>query len=217
MLLMTTINIPSFGSDIFPDTLGFSGNITATNVNIRTNPSIHSDVLQTISLSDVRILGHNDGWYQIDFEGEPAWISSTYVDIEYEECIPNAYTKGEKIINYGLTFLGTPYVWGGNSLTKGVDCSGFTKEVYNAFDIKISRVSYQQANDGDHVEKDELETGDLVFFDTDGVNNGHISHVGIYMKEDKFIHSDGTKGVMISSLDSPYYKQNYVKSVRILQ
>ncbi len=211
-----TINIPSLGNSIFPAAIGFSGTVVDTNVNIRMSPNLNANIVDTVSTSDVKILGQNNGWYQIVFAEDVAWVSSTYVDTDYAEYIPNTFTKGEQIINYGLNFIGTPYVWGGNSLTRGVDCSGFTKGVYGAFDIEISRISYQQANDGDYVEKSDLETGDLVFFDTSGINNGNISHVGIYMDKGKFIHSDGTKGVMVSSLSSPYYSQNYVKSVRVI-
>jgi cell wall-associated NlpC family hydrolase len=73
-----------------------------------------------------------------------------------------------------------------------------------------------QAEDGRTIPKSHLQTGDLVFFDTNGVNTGAISHVGIYVGENKFLHADSTHGVMISNLNSDYYTRNYVKSVRVL-
>ncbi|MDY3368098.1 C40 family peptidase, partial [Zhenhengia yiwuensis] len=79
-----------------------------------------------------------------------------------------------------------------------------------------SRVSYMQALDGKEVSKNELRTGDLIFFDTTGINNGQISHVGIYMGDDKFIHSESTRGVTVSNLSSGYYTRNYVKAIRVL-
>ncbi len=97
-----------------------------------------------------------------------------------------------------------------------MDCSGFTQQIFDTFDIELSRISYNQANDGLTVSKDELQMGDLVFFDTNGSNNGRISHVGIYIDDNNFIHSDTTNGVSISDLNNSYYSQNYVKSVRIL-
>ncbi|ONI46096.1 glycoside hydrolase [Epulopiscium sp. SCG-B10WGA-EpuloA2] len=211
-------SITTFAQELlFPSSLGFSGAVNATDVNIRKNPNLSSSIIDTVDINEVRILGQDADWYQIKYEDDLAWINSAYVETQHQDCIPNTFTKAEQIINYGLNFIGTPYVWGGNSLTRGVDCSGFTKEVYDAFGITISRVSYQQANDGNDIDKAELKTGDLVFFDTNGSNNGNISHVGIYMNNNKFIHSASTNGVMISNLNSPYYAQNYVKSVRILK
>ena len=72
------------------------------------------------------------------------------------------------------------------------------------------------ALDGEEVSKNELRTGDLIFFDTTGINNGQISHVGIYMGDDKFIHSESTRGVTVSNLSSGYYTRNYVKAIRVL-
>ncbi|MEG0712589.1 MAG: C40 family peptidase, partial [Niameybacter sp.] len=101
-------------------------------------------------------------------------------------------------------------------LQHGVDCSGFTQQVFKAFDVDISRVSYMQATDGPEVTVPQLKTGDLLFFDTNGINKGNISHVGIYAGEGKFIHSESDRGVTVSNLASPYYDRNFVKAIRIL-
>ena len=136
---------------------------------------------------------------------------------EADECIiPYSKVLGEEIVEYGKLFIGTPYVWGGNDIRNGVDCSGLTKKVFEGFDINISRLSYTQVNDGRKVSKSELRPGDLVFFDTSGKNNGNISHVGIYAGNDLFLHADCTKGVTISSLSNAYYARNYVTGSRIL-
>ncbi len=199
---------------LFAQSIGLSGTISASSVNIRTQPDLSSDVITKLGNTNVQVLGRYDDWYQISYGNNTAWISSSYVDVKFADKIPVVAVNGQEIIDYSLNFLGTPYVWGGTNLNNGVDCSGFTQQVYDAFDIDISRVSYQQAKDGPTISKNELQTGDLVFFDTS--NNGGISHVGIYIDDDNFIHSDSTNGVMVSSLNNSYYSQNYVKGIRVM-
>ena len=74
--------------------------------------------------------------------------------------------SGEDIGAYAQQFLGTPYVWGGNSLTKGVDCSGLVQQVFKHFGINLPRVTYDQIGQGSPVGMKGLRPGDLVFFDT---------------------------------------------------
>lgn len=88
----------------------------------------------------------------------------------------------------------TPYVWGGNSLTKGVDCSGLVQQVYRQLGIEVPRTTYQQAKNGKPVAMNALRPGDLVFF-----NN--LGHVGIYMGNGKYVHAANSKlGTITSSL-----------------
>ena len=68
------------------------------------------------------------------------------------------------LIQYAKQFEGNPYVYGGNSLTNGIDCSGFTRYVYNHFGYKISRTSKTQAKDGREVAKSDLQPGDIIIF-----------------------------------------------------
>ncbi len=96
---------------------------------------------------------------------------------------------GAEIAKYALQFVGNPYVWGGNSLTTGTDCSGFVKLVYDHFGISLSRTSQSQASYGKTVTCDEtsLEAGDLIFYDSP------ISHVAIYIGDGKIVHAKGLK------------------------
>lgn len=201
---------------LFPTSTGMIGKVQGSLVNIRQHPDRQSRVTGRINQNKVRVIGQNNDWYQVRTSQGEGWVYKRYVEVDTPKLIPYTKVVGEEIVDYGLQFIGTPYVWGGTDLGRGVDCSGFTQEVYKAFDVEISRVSYMQAKDGRTVDKQNLRTGDLVFFDTVGNNNGGVSHVGIYMEDSKFLHSDGTHGVMVSNLNSPYYTRNYVKGIRVL-
>ncbi|WP_458412619.1 C40 family peptidase [Schinkia sp. CFF1] len=101
----------------------------------------------------------------------------------------------ENIIKSAEKYIGTPY--GGE-----FDCSGYVHRVFSENGIDLPRSSRSQYKQGENVEKADLQKGDLVFFKTSGSG---ISHVGIYIGDNQFIHSATSKGVMISSLDDPYY------------
>jgi cell wall-associated NlpC family hydrolase len=96
------------------------------------------------------------------------------------------------IIAYASNFLGKPYLWGGTSPSTGFDCSGFTQYVYAHFGVSIGRTTKDQIHDGVAVSKDQLQTGDLVFFGDDGVPN----HMGIYVGSNTYIHSPQTGDVI---------------------
>ncbi len=202
---------------IFPNYTGMAGKIIGKNVNIRRYPNIYAHVVMRVHNKEIRVVGQNEEWYKVMIGEQEGWIYKQYVKVARAEHIPYSKILGEEIVDYGKQFIGTPYRWGGNDLKRGVDCSGLTQEVYKTFDIDISRVSYMQVKDGKRVAKSELIPGDLVFFDTSGKNRGKISHVGIYAGADRFLHADGTRGVMISSLSSPYYTRNYVTGARIIK
>lgn len=220
LVVLVILCMPAYAmaqtTSLFPEATGMYATVNGTNVNIRNYPDKKANVIGKTDETKVKVIGKTDDWYQVICDGQKGWIYADYLVVPRDDFIPYVGVQGEQIIGYGLEFIGTPYVWGGTDLDEGVDCSGFTQEVYGAFDVNISRVSYMQAEDGITVSKSNLECGDLVFFDTQGVNDGNVSHVGIYMGEDRFLHSDGTHGVMVSDLNSAYYTRNYVKGVRVL-
>lgn len=124
--------------------------------------------------------------------------------------MPNV--SGRSLVDYAQQFLGTPYAWGGNSLTGGIDCSGLVQQVYKHFGISLPRVTYQQITQGASVPTDKLQPGDLVFFDTEPKKGA--DHVGIYIGGGKFIHAPHTGDVVkISSLADSYY-MNRLMAVR---
>jgi cell wall-associated NlpC family hydrolase len=112
-------------------------------------------------------------------------------------------------------WLCVPYKYGGQS-KNGVDCSGLVVEIYkNVYGIKLYRASYEiYEKNCSKINCEELEEGDLVFFNTHKKNN-RINHVGLYLKNDKFVHSSTSKGVIISDMTEPYYKKCFVGAGRV--
>lgn len=111
-------------------------------------------------------------------------------------------------------WLGVPYCYGGNT-KKGCDCSGFVSQVYKAVYGKSLERNSAAIRDKNcsKIRRSQLRTGDLVFFKTG--SSRKINHVGIYLKDDKFIHASSSKGVIVSSLEEKYYIRTYVCSGRV--
>ncbi|WJY26174.1 MULTISPECIES: C40 family peptidase [Sporosarcina] len=115
------------------------------------------------------------------------------------------------LVSTAKNYIGTPYRYGGTT-TSGIDCSAYTQLVYKKNGKSLPRTTGQQFKQGKSVSKSNLQTGDLVFFNTSGRG---ISHVGIYIGSSKFIHASTSKGVTVSSLNDPYYwKSRYVGAKR---
>ncbi|RZA01051.1 MAG: glycoside hydrolase [Sphingobacteriaceae bacterium] len=121
-------------------------------------------------------------------------------------------TSNMKLFNFVYDWIGTPYRLGGGS-KKGIDCSGFTKQLYSqVFNLDIKRSSRDIFSMVSPVKKDELKEGDMVFFK---IKTRSISHVGIYLGNNRFAHAS-TKGVAVSSLDDAYWSRYYYKGGRVL-
>lgn len=119
--------------------------------------------------------------------------------------------SGESIVASGKKYIGTPYVWGGET-PEGFDCSGFTQYVMKRNGIDIPRTAAEQFAAGIPVAKKNLQVGDLVFFTT---YKPGASHVGFYMGNTQFLQaSSAHKEVTISSLDEPYFKAHYIGARR---
>lgn len=121
-------------------------------------------------------------------------------------------TSNMKLFHFVYDWIGTPYRFGGGS-KKGIDCSGFTKQLYDqVFNLDIKRNSRDIFSMVSPVKKDELKEGDLVFFK---IHSRSISHVGIYLGNNRFAHAS-SRGVAISSLDDNYYSRYFYKGGRML-
>lgn len=122
-------------------------------------------------------------------------------------------TSNMKLFNFVYEWIGTPYRFGG-STKKGIDCSAFTKQLYNqVFNLDIKRSSRDIFSMVSPVKRDDLKEGDLVFFK---IRSRSISHIGIYLGDNKFAHAS-LRGVAISSLDDAYYNRYFYKGGRVLQ
>lgn len=114
----------------------------------------------------------------------------------------------ERLAETAQDFVGHPYVWGGASADTGFDCSGLAMAVYQINGLSLPRHSREQYVAGSPVKREDLKKGDLVFFRFSG--GGKISHVGIYVGNDKFIHAPGKgKKVCCDSLSQPFFQQSY--------
>jgi len=119
--------------------------------------------------------------------------------------------KKRAIVSYALKFIGTPYVWGGNS-PDGFDCSGFTSYIYKEHGIYLPHAADEQFSSGQKVK--QPNPGDLVFFTT---YEAGPSHVGIYVGNNQFVHSSSGAGeVCVTSLSESYYSSRYLGSVRVI-
>ena len=212
-----------------------SGRVKVTiskGLNIRKGPGTGNAIVGSLAGgSVVEVKEKSNGWYKIKTaNGVEGWVSGDYVTPTDEPLSGGASSNnsssgnnssssnnnesfgsgessatGDKIVDYAYTLLGVPYKWGGNG-PSSFDCSGYTQWVYkNAAGISIPRVSRDQAQAGSAVEKGNYKKGDLLYFNTGGSG---VSHVGIYIGGDKFIHCSGTQSkpgsVKVSSLNGYY-------------
>jgi cell wall-associated NlpC family hydrolase len=116
--------------------------------------------------------------------------------------------RNEKIVNQALNLAGTQYKFGGNNPETGFDCSGFVRYVYKqAANITLARTASAMSKQGESIQKNALQAGDLVFFNTTNYPN---SHVGIYLGDNQIIHAPRTgRSVSIESIQSGYWAERY--------
>ena len=115
----------------------------------------------------------------------------------------------KKIVEYALQFKGNRYVWGGNSLTNGVDCSGFTQQIYKKFGVNLARCSYAQAKNGKEIAFEDLKPGDLIFYYNKNLKR--IGHVALYIGDNQIIHAQSKRtGIVVSkwNYNTPYKAVN---------
>ena len=196
--------------------------VNTDGLNVRDQASTDSAVLTQVPKGEeLEYVETLDGWVGVSIDDQVAYVSSDYVTVE--EKLDTAITMTEllygvgvsdvrvELVEYAKTALGNPYVWGGTSLTKGADCSGFVLSVYKKFGIKLSHSSSAQSKEGTKISASELQPGDLIFYAN---SSGTINHVALYIGGGRVIHaSSPSTGIKISK----YNYRTPVKYVSILQ
>ena len=208
--------------------LGKAKIVCDTTVNFRSQPNTSSSVLASLKNGTViDVTGVQSNWFKVTYNGKTGYVHPDYISFSVTEgtssnsgsssannsssetIVPSAnavaYTgtseKRAEVLEYAAQFLGTPYVYGG-STPSGFDCSGFTSYVFANTVGTIPRVAQSQFDATTRVSLEDLEPGDLVFF---GSSPSSISHVGIYVGDDTFIHSPHTGEVVkYESLSGTY-------------
>ena len=164
------------------------------------------------------VTGEFYDWFKLYYADGVAFVEATYVTIpDFVELprarIPGLGSLGDEIAEFALTLLGTRYVHGGMS-RDGFDCSGFVGYVLLQFDITVYRRSADMARNGVHVNRSDVEPGDLLFFATMG--GGRISHVGIYIGDGYMVHAPNRRyGVRISNVVTGHFASQFVTARRV--
>ena len=119
---------------------------------------------------------------------------------------------GDLIMN-AMSLIGLSYRFGGNSPTQGLDCSGFMQHIFKrSMGITLPRTSAEMATVGQQVARANLKPGDMVFFGS----GGRVSHVGMYIGNDRFIHAPRTgRDIEITSMNGNYWKSRYITARRV--
>ncbi len=122
-----------------------------------------------------------------------------------------------KLYMEAAEWVGVPYRWSGNN-KRGIDCSGLTCQIYkNVYKKKLDRsTDGQRTKNCKKVAKRNLQEGDLVFFASER-SKRKVAHVGIYLKNNKFIHASTSKGVILSDLSEPYYSKHWLVGGRVIK
>jgi len=168
------------------------------------------------------IVSYYGNWYGVLFEGELAYIGRPHIYVPSFVTVPPARSGSsvnssvqDEVVERALGFLGRPYRWGGNG-PYSFDCSGFVIYVLRPFGVTLPRRSRDMVSSGVHVNRSDVEPGDLLFFATMGGST--VSHVGIYIGGGQLIHSASSRsgGVIISNFHSDYYVRTFVTARRVL-
>lgn len=215
--------------------------VNTSSIYVRKGPGTENEVIDTLILNNkVKVVAENGDWYKVEVAGKTGYIAKRLLsdkqvnatsrgevsreeeeikDTENNTTSDNVVqkSKGEEIVEYAKKYLGCKYVYGGSGPDK-FDCSGFTMYVLKNFGVTLSHSATAQSRVGAHVEKENLQLGDLVFF-TDYETGKGIGHCGIYIGDGNFIHASSGTGycVKISTLTSGSYLKRYETARRIVQ
>lgn len=195
--------------------------VTTDSLKVRAEPNTDSEVITLVPRGEELEVSAVEGdWVKVFLDDDEVFVSGEYVEVSAE--LGTAITMSELLYGQGISnvrvdicqyakeFLGNPYVWGGTSLTKGADCSGFVLSVFKKYGVSLPHSSRAQANCGTTIKVSEAKPGDLIFYG----KGKTINHVAIYIGNGQVIHASNPRtGIRISSVS---YRSPF-KAVRILQ
>lgn len=185
--------------------------VSADGLKVRTAPDLEAEVVNMVAYGEeLEVVEELDGWVKVLYDGQETYVNAEYVTVG--EDLKTALNMSEFLFGEGVSdvrvslceyakqFLGNPYVWGGTSLTKGADCSGYVLSIFGKYGYSLPHSSRAQANMGTKVSLAEAKPGDLVFYS----KGGRINHVAIYIGGGQVIHASSPKyGIRITSV---YYR-----------
>lgn len=185
--------------------------VNTETLNVRAEKSTDSAVLSQVGNSEAFTVNSvADGWVEISVDDSVGYISQDYVTLA--QALPTAKTIEQvkygdgvsdvraSVVSYALQFVGNRYVWGGTSLEKGVDCSGFTMRILGKYGISLPHSSKAQPSYGTKISASEAKPGDLFFYGS----GRSISHVAIYIGNGQIVHASNKRdGIKVSNA---YYR-----------
>ena len=160
---------------------------------VRAGKTSTSDAVITIGKSTkVKVLTPGKTWVKVKVKGKTGYVPGKYIKTSNGRTAANPKSKGEEVVEYARRFLGNPYRWGGTSLTRGADCSGFVMSIYKHFGKSLPHSSYALRSVGKRVNGlKNAKPGDIICY------NGHVA---IYMGNNKVIHASNRKdGIKITN------------------
>lgn len=185
--------------------------VNTETLNVRAEKSTEAAVLSQVGNSEAFTVNSvADGWVEISVDDSVGYISQDYVTLA--QALPTAKTIEQvkygdgvsdvraSVVSYALQFVGNRYVWGGTSLEKGVDCSGFTMRILRKYGISLPHSSRAQPSYGTKISASEAKPGDLFFYGS----GRSISHVAIYIGNGQIVHASNKRdGIKVSNA---YYR-----------
>lgn len=193
--------------------------VTTEKLNVRSGPGLEYDVWTTLNANEKQVVEEKDGdWLKIAFNSTYGYINADYVKTGFYlvEAIPwssisDCSPTRQQILMFGEQYLGTPYVYGGTSLTDGIDCSSFVQQCYASAGFSLPRTSREQATRGTEISLADAKPGDLLFY---ADASGTIDHVVMYLGDGKILHAALSLGqVTISKYN---YSTEPVRVVNII-
>lgn len=194
--------------------------VTTDSLKVRAEANTDSEVITLVpNGEELEVVDVEGDWVRVYLDDEEVFVSAEYVEVSAE--LGTAITMTELFYGQGVSdvrvdlcqyakeFLGNPYVWGGTSLTRGADCSGYVMSIFRKYGVSLPHSSVAQASSGTTIKVSEAQPGDLIFYG----NGRSINHVAIYIGGGQVIHASNPKtGIRISNVSY----RSPVKAVRIL-